>query len=86
MAFWPLVMVLKRLPPWISGGDFLAVPFLELRLVVEEIDVRRRAVLEQVDDALRLRRKVRQARNPPSRARRRVSLVSDALPLPVTQR
>jgi cytochrome b561 len=43
-------------------GNLLPATFREFRLVVEEIDVRRRAVLEQVDDALGLRREVRQPR------------------------
>src|SRR5205814_36931 len=42
----------------------LAVLLLERRLVVEQIDVRRRAVVEQVDHAPGLRRKVRQAGEP----------------------
>ena len=40
----------------------LAVPLLEPRLVVVQIDVRGRAVLQKVDDALGLRREVRERR------------------------
>ena len=41
-------------------GDLLAVPFAELRFVVEKVDVGRRAVLEKIDDAFRFRGEVRE--------------------------
>ena len=45
-------------------GDLFALAAGEFGLVVEEIDVRRGAVLEQVDDALGLRGEVRQVGEP----------------------
>ena len=65
----PAVIVQKRLSAEHRCRDLLPVPLLQLRLVVEQIDVRRRAVLEQVDDALRLRREVRQSVESDRRAR-----------------
>ena len=55
------VMVLKPLAGDVRLGDRLAVHLGELGLVVEQLDVRRAAVLEQVDDALGLGGEVRQA-------------------------
>ena len=46
-----------RWPMRTDAGQLLAVVVLELRLVVEQVDVRRPARHEQVDDALRLRRR-----------------------------
>ena len=45
-------------------GNLLAVVLLQRRLVVEQIELRRRARHEQIDDVLRLRREVRRARAP----------------------
>ena len=47
--------------------DLLAVELLQRRLVVEEIELRRRAGHEEIDDLLRLRREVRRARRERSR-------------------
>ena len=47
-------------------GQILAVDFVEPGLVVEEIDVRGTAGLEQIDDALRLGREVRTVLPPPN--------------------
>ena len=43
-------------------GNLLAVVLLQRRLVVEQIELRRRAGHEQIDDVLGLRREVRRAR------------------------
>ena len=54
-------------------GQVGAMHFCELRLVVEQIELRGSAALEQIDDALGLRREVRQARRGrPSRSRPRL--------------
>ena len=47
-----------------------AVQLCEVRLVVEQIELRRRAVLEEVDDALGLGRKVRETGEAAHRRRR----------------
>ena len=43
-------------------GDLLAVVLLQRRLAVEQVELRRRARHEEIDDVLRLRREVRRAR------------------------
>ncbi len=49
--------------PWrIESGKIGVKQVVELRLVVPQINLRRRAIHEQVDEAARLGREVRQAR------------------------
>ena len=67
----PLVIVGEPLALADRVGQVLAALLRQLRLVVEEVHLRRRAGLEQVDDALRLRREVRQPGQPPAPARPR---------------
>ena len=55
------VMPVSRWPMRMESGSSVPCRFCQLRLVVEQVDLRRRAGLEQVDDALGLRREVRQA-------------------------
>ncbi len=71
----------------------VAAPLLELRLVVEHLDLRRPARLEEIDDALGLRREVRQSCQPPGlrrvgkeRLRTSSSCASAATPMPVLTR
>ena len=43
-------------------GEVLPMHFAQPGFVVKQVQLRRRTVLEQVDDALRLRRKMRKAK------------------------
>ena len=61
----------QPLPAADGIGQVLAAKFLELGLVVEQIQLRRAAGLEQVDHTLRLRREMRQVRQA---ARRRFTV------------
>ena len=59
-------------------GHRLAVEFVELRLVVERLEVARPAGHVQEDDALRLRRVVREARRGRDTSRRRASVATQS--------
>ncbi len=59
------------LSPQVAARIRLTVVLLQSRLVVETVDMRRRAIQEQVDDVLRLRREVGRLRR--QRARRRLT-------------
>ena len=86
-------MPVSRWPLRIESGSSLPRSFGELRLVVEQVHLRRGAGLEQVDDALGLRREMRQARQAAVLARRqrlaprsgRSRVASAATPMPAPQ-
>ena len=67
------LMNANRSPLMNSSGMSWPSCFVQLRLVVEQIELRRRAGHEQIDDALRLGREVRRARR-----ERAVSLLRSA--------
>ena len=68
-------------------GDRLAVVLLELRLVVEQLELARAAGHEQVDDALRLRREVaRPRRQRVRRAARRGAAAAASARRPASER
>ena len=52
----------EALPHLDRGREFFTDPFVKLRLVIEEIDMRRRSTLHEVDDPLGFRFEVRSAR------------------------
>ena len=59
--FWPEVIVVIRWPIRTESGSSIPRRAGDRRLVVEQVHLRRRARLEQVDDPLGLRREMRQA-------------------------
>ena len=60
--FWPEVIVVIRWPMRTESGSSIPRLLADRRLVVEQVELRRCARLEQVDHPLRLGREVRQAR------------------------
>ena len=63
-VFWPDVMPVIRWPMRTLAGSSVPCSLFELRLVVEQIHLRWAARLVEEDDALRLRREVRQPCSP----------------------
>ena len=59
--FWPEVMPVIRWPLRMESGQFGAGDLRQLRLVIEQVDLRGRARLVKIDDALGLGSEVRQS-------------------------